>query len=147
MDRGATEDARRLVERIEARYGDRFDTADQTELLRLQALLALAEHADDEEARVLQEIIRLDPLDGGAFLQLGRHSRRKGDAATAEHYFEQAAEIEGFEAPAKLSLAELMVEEDRLAEALPLLRRAQALDPRDDVQAFLEHVERALQRR
>ena len=62
-------------------------------------------------------------------------------------WFERAAGIEGFEADAKVRHAQLLVGQRRYAEALPLLRRAQAIQPRDNVQEYLEQVERAAQAR
>ena len=41
--------------------------------------------------------------------------------------------------------AQLLVRDGRYAEALPLLRRAQAIAPRDNVQEWLEKVERYAQ--
>ena len=50
--------------------------------------------------------------------------------------------LEKFEADAKVRHAQLLVGQRKYAEALPLLRRAQELKPREDVQKFLEQVER-----
>jgi len=145
--RGAMQDTGRLVEAIEATYGAKLADADRKELLKIRARLAVATGAGEEEVRVLEEIVRLDPLDGEALILLGQHSQRAGDDERAVFYFERAASLEGFEADAKVRHAQLLVGRGKYAEALTLLRRAQQLDPRDNVQEYVEQVERVAQGR
>jgi tetratricopeptide (TPR) repeat protein len=140
--RGALESARRLADRLEAARGDALEPDERKDLLRLRARVALAEGAGDEEARVLQEIVELDPLDGDALILLGQHFARTGDLERAAFYYERAAGIEAFEPDAKVRHAQLLVGAGRYTEALPLLRRAQTLKPRENVQEYLEQVER-----
>lgn len=142
---GALDETRRLVEGIAAACGDRLSVDERKELLRLRARLAVAAGAGGEEARVLQEIVELDPLDGDALILLGQHSARTGDPDQAVLYYERAAALEPFEADAKVRHAELLVRQGRYADAVPLLRRAQVLEPRDHVQKYLEQVERIAQ--
>jgi tetratricopeptide (TPR) repeat protein len=95
-----------------------------------------------ETVRVLEEIIKLDPLDGEALMLLGQnYAKEKPDQAI--FYFERAANIESFEVNAKLRHAQVLVQMKRYADALPLLRRVQELKPREDVARYLEQVERA----
>jgi hypothetical protein len=54
--------------------------------------------------------------------------------------------LEAFEADAKVRHAQLLAQNGRREEALPLLRRAQAIDPRPSVQDFLDDLQRSLQR-
>ncbi len=65
-----------------------------------------------------------------------------GDLEKAIFYYERAASIEKYEADAKLRHAQVLVNQSKYAEALPLLRRAQLLEPRENIQEFLEQVER-----
>ena len=60
-------------------------------------------------------------------------------------WFERAASLSAFEADAKVRHAQLLVGQLRYAEALPLLRRAQQVKPRDNIQQFLDQVERVAQ--
>jgi tetratricopeptide (TPR) repeat protein len=145
--RGALDATRALVERIEALHGERLDPAERKDLLKLRARIAVAEGAGDEEARVLEEIVELDPLDGEALILLGQHAGRAGEVEQAIFYYERAASVEGYEADAKVRHAQLLVGQGQYAEALPLLRRAQQLEPRDNVQEYLEQVERIAQGR
>ena len=84
----------------------------------------------------------LDPLDGEALILLGRRSSRTEDFEKAIFYFERAAAIEKYEADAKIQHAQLLVQQGKYNEALPLLRRAQQISHRQNVQEYLEQVER-----
>jgi tetratricopeptide (TPR) repeat protein len=139
--RGAHDESRELVASLKSTPGIQLSDVQQKELLKLEARFAVAAGAGEEEARVLEEIVALDPLDGEALVLLGRHYRRAGDNDRAVFTFERAASIEAFEVDAKLAHAELLVGLGKYAEALPLLRRAQELKPRENVQAFLEQVQ------
>ncbi|MBK9387112.1 MAG: tetratricopeptide repeat protein [Planctomycetes bacterium] len=145
--RGAASEARLLAERIEALHGSKLEAEDKKNLLRLRARLAAAASATPEEVAILEEIVSLDPLDGDALILLGQHASKRGEAEKAVFYYERAAALEAFEADAKVRHAELLVGQSKYAEALPLLRRAQALKPRESIQQYLEQVERVAQSR
>ncbi len=140
--RGAHPQTLQLIAHIEAMDGDRLTTGERKDLLRLQARLAVASGASGEEARILEQIVTLDPLDGEALILLGQHLSREGDTEQAIFYYERAASLEQFEADAKVRHAQLLVQNGKYEEAMPLLRRAQQLNSRDNIQAYLEQVER-----
>lgn len=147
LGRGACEDARRLLEGVEAAAGARLDDSQRKKVLKLRSRIALAEGAEGEEAALLEEIVELDPLDGEALIYLGQYHQRQGDVERAIFYFEQAGDLADHEVRAKIEHARLFVGEGRFTEAIPLLKRAQALQPRDAVQAYLEQIERIAQKR
>jgi tetratricopeptide (TPR) repeat protein len=94
---------------------------------------------------MLEEIIRLDPLDGEALMLLAQHyasTGKEGDVDRAMLYYERAAGIEQFAANAKVRHAQIFVSQSRFAEAIQLLRQAQEIKPREDVARYLEQVER-----
>lgn len=140
---GALEETRTLMESVRDNLGDRLTQEDRKDLLKLEVRMAVAEGSGEAEAGALERIIELDPLDGEAILLLGKHHERKGDYEQAAFLYQRAGMIEEFTAPAKVDEARLLVRQQRYDEALPLLREAQVLRPRDNVQAFLEDVERA----
>jgi tetratricopeptide (TPR) repeat protein len=144
---GAHAETRILLDAIETHRADRLETEERKEILKLRARIAMAEGAGEEEARILEEIVTLDPLDGDALILLGQYWSRMGETEKAIFHYERAASLEAFEADAKVRHAQLLVGESRYAEALPLLRRAQALKPRENVQEYLERVERVAQAR
>ncbi len=142
MARGATAEARRLVEDVQRLRGERLQESERKDLLKLRARLAVAEGASGDEVLILAEIVALDPLDGEALILLAQHSQRSQDPDRAIFLFERAAAIEAFEADAKVRHAQLLVSLGRYSEALPLLRRAQTIKPRENIQEYMEQVER-----
>jgi tetratricopeptide (TPR) repeat protein len=141
--RGALGQAKQVAKHAGEVWGKTMSEADHRKLLKLEARLSMAEGAGSAETvRVLEEIIKLDPLDGEALMLLGQnYAKEKPDQAI--FYFERAANIESFEVNAKLRHAQVLVQMKRYADALPLLRRVQELKPREDVARYLEQVERA----
>jgi tetratricopeptide (TPR) repeat protein len=143
--RGAHGECQKVLDAIDKTFAAKVDDNARKEMLKLRARIAVASGAGEEEARVLEQIVTLDPLDGEAILLLGQYHQRRGESEMAVLQFERAAGIQGFEADAKVRHAQLLVGKGRYAEALPLLRRAQQVKPRDNVQSFLEQVERVAQ--
>lgn len=144
---GAHTECAALIAGIESIVGGDLETGARAELLKIKVRLAAARGAGEEEASTLEQIVQLDPLDGEALILLGQHWGRVGEVEKAVFYFERAEGLEAFEADARVRHAQLLVGEGRYAESLPLLRRAQALRPRENIQRYLEQIERAAQSR
>ncbi len=141
--RGALAQARQVTTHLQEGRGKQMADADLRKLLKLQARLSMAEGGSSAEAAaVLEDIVKLDPLDGEALLLLGQHYSRQNEPDRAIFYYERAESLEAFEVNAKIRHAQVLVGLRRYGEAVPLLRRAQELKPREDVQRYLEQVER-----
>jgi tetratricopeptide (TPR) repeat protein len=141
--RGANAQAREVVAHIHQVRDKNMDDADRRKLLKLEARLSMAEGAGgDESAKVLEEIVKLDPLDGEALMLLGQHYAKANEPDRAMLYYERAESIEAFEVNARIRHAQVLVGMARYSEALPLLRRAQEIKPTENVQRYLEQVER-----
>ncbi len=135
--------ARKLVEAIKLARKDAVDDADKRKLLKLEARLSMADGGGNEStAAVLEEILKLDPLDGEALMLLAQHYASHGQPDKAMLYYERAAGLEQFAANAKVRHAQLYVGQSRFSEAIQLLRQAQEIKPREDVARYLEQVER-----
>lgn len=139
--RGGVDQAKGLTDRIERTF-ENMDAESRKSFLKVQARIALASEADDQSAELLKEVITLDPMDGDALILLGQYYTRKGDPGTAIFHYERAGNIEKFEADAKIRHAQLLVGQSKYADAIPLLKRAQELKPRESVARYLEQVER-----
>ncbi|MEZ6037091.1 MAG: tetratricopeptide repeat protein [Planctomycetota bacterium] len=144
--RSAHAESLRLLAGVDEKFGATMSETEKKDLLKLRARLSVATGATEDEVALLQQVITMDPLDGDALILLGQHYQRAGDKEKAILRFQQAGEIEAFAARAKVEHAKLLAGEGRYAEALPLLRAAQKLDPRDFVQKFLDDVEKAAAR-
>lgn len=146
--RGALEQARVLAGHIRSTRAEGMDDADRTKLLKLEARLSMAAGGTTPESVVLlEEIVRLDPLDGEALLLLGQHCARSNEPDRAIFWYERAESIESVEVLARVRHAQVLVGMSRYAEAVPLLRRAQEIRPRDDIARYLEQVERVAKAR
>ncbi len=138
----AFDETKRFIESIEKLQEKSLSDADRNDLLKLRAQIAMSEGADEEQAKILEEIVKLNPLDGQAIILLGQYYERKGESEKAVFYYERAESLETFEADAKVRHAQLLVKQEKYNEALPLLRRAQQINNREDVQKYLDQVER-----
>lgn len=140
--RGALEQAGDLLERVEGTQGNALDADQRKQLLEIRARLAVASGNGDEAVPVLEKVVSMDPLDGDALLLLGRHYASSGDPDRAAFYYERAEGIEAFEPEARVRHAQLLVQQSRYKDAVPLLERAQEIRPRDDVGRYLDEVRR-----
>jgi len=142
--RAALSETQQLIENIERLYNEQLDTDDRKDLLKLNARIVVSQGSGNEQqAKLLEEIVALDPFDGEALILLGQHCKRKGNKEKAVFYYERAAGIEEHEADAKVRYAQLLVEDGKYTEAVPLLKRAQQIKPRENIREYLEQVESA----
>jgi tetratricopeptide (TPR) repeat protein len=140
--RGASTAARDLSQHVRETWGDRLDPEEKKKLLKIDARISVGEGGGADAVATLEEIVALDPLDGEALMLLGRHYAQANAPEKAIFYYERAEGIEAVEADARLRHAQLLVAQSRFQDAVPLLKRAQELNPRDDVGHYLEQVER-----
>ena len=134
-----------LLAEVERVFAGELTDDERKDMLKMKARMAVARGSGEEEAQILNEIVTLDPMDGEALILLGQYHARNGKPDLAILQYERAAGVPAFEADAKIRHAQLLVGQARYAEALPLLRRAQQVKPRDNVQQFLDQVERVAQ--
>jgi tetratricopeptide (TPR) repeat protein len=139
--RGALERAEELLDRIDEASGGRLDDEERLRLLKLRSRMAVAAGRGEGSIEVLEEIAALNPLDGEALILLGQHYATV-EPEKAVFYYERAESLEDFEADARTRHAQLLVGQERYREAVPLLKRAQELRPREDIARYLEQVER-----
>ena len=141
--RSAIDSAQQIIAAAQKAAGDAITEDDRRKVLKMKARLAMTSGGGDAEtALVLEEIVKLDPLDGEALMLLGQHYARNGEPDKGIFYYERAAGIESFEANAKVRHAQTLVTMGRYADALPLLRRAQEIRPCEDVARYIEQVDR-----
>lgn len=144
VGRSAYTEAGSLLARVNEVCGKKLGTPEKKRVLKLEARIAAAAgQSGAEQARLLEDIVALDPLDGEALLLLAQHYARNNDTDKACFLCERAAGIEKYEAEAKLRHGQILVKSGKYQEALPLLKRALELKPREDVQRYVEQVERA----
>ena len=138
--RGSLEQSKRMLGRVVEKKSA-LDEDNLKELLKLQARVAVAEGGGEDVVKILEEVVEVDPLDGEALILLAQHYGRNVPGK-AIFYYERAANIEKYEAEAKLYHGQLLVGQAKYADAIPLLRRAYELKPRSDIEDYLKQVER-----
>ena len=119
---------------------------DEARLLKLEARLAVSAGKAGDAVPMLQRVVELNPLDGGALMLLGQHYLDEKDSAKATGYFERAVKLKDYEASASLRLATLHITSNKLADALPLLKRSNELKANDSVAKLISDIERALRK-
>ena len=90
----------------------------------------------------LEKIVEKNPLDGESILILADYYGRNEKIEEAELFYQRAEQIAEFEIRAKISHAQFHVQRNNFNKAVPLLKEAQSKRPRDNVQRYLDQVER-----
>ncbi|WOO42740.1 tetratricopeptide repeat protein [Rubellicoccus peritrichatus] len=139
----AFDESQKLIDTIQTNYTSELTKPDRLKLLNLEAKIAKQQNKVDRSAEILEEIIEEDPLNGEALIQLAEYHVDKDEVEKAQFIFERAQNIEGFEAQALLSHAQLMVKNSDYVEAVNLLNRSLAIKPSKAVEDYRDRVERA----
>jgi fructose-1,6-bisphosphatase I len=100
--RGAVIEAERLLGAVEKTYGTELAEADRKEMLKMKARMAVAKGAGDEEARILEEIVAIDPLDGssnidvnvsiGTIFSIYKRKTKPGTKLTKKDFLQKGTE-------------------------------------------------------
>ncbi len=148
LARGAYAETKSVMKALDTRAGGSLSEDDKKRILKIEARIAANEGMTDEQhAEILKRIVALDPLDGEALILLGQYYGRVDKVEDAVFCFERAAGMARFEADASLRHGQLLVREGRYDESLVLLKRSVEIRPRDDVQRYIEQVERVARRK
>lgn len=118
----------------------------EASMLKVEARLQINAGKGDAAATVLQRVVELNPLDGGALMLLGQHFSDSKDTVKATAYYERASKIKETEPDALIRLAQLDIADGKLAEALPQLKRSNEIKPRDGVQKLIQDLEKFLKK-
>lgn len=154
---GAWKETTSILEKIRKTHGDKIKDEEDLELLKLESKVALANGDGARAAQVLEQVVEKNPLDGEALLMIGdfhatppeeetedEARRRK---AKADNRYELASKIKGFKADAFVKRAQLKVREREYEQAIEFLTKAQKIRHRENIQTYLEAVQRAARKR
>ncbi|HZH32819.1 MAG TPA: FG-GAP-like repeat-containing protein [Pyrinomonadaceae bacterium] len=100
---------------------------DAPQPLYLQALLARARNQTDEAIDAFRRVLRIDPQDTAANVNLGQLHAQQRNYADAERAFRAALEAEPYNTTALYGLANVLLRSDRREEGQRLLQQFQAL--------------------
>jgi tetratricopeptide (TPR) repeat protein len=141
VSRGAWDEARTLFAKV--RGAANLSSDDQLKLLKLESKVAMASGEGEKAVETLEQIIQKNPLDAEALLLAGDFYAKNGQREKAEFRYQSAAGIDSssFQADAFVKHAQLLVQSQKYTQALELLRKAQKIKPRDNVQRYLDKIE------
>ena len=115
---------------------------------RLGRVLLLSTQLGTSQAEAMKEFaaeLDQDPTNANAAYELGELYRKAGEFDKSRRLFELAVKGDPEFQEACVGLAKALIALDRNAQALPVLRKAAALEPTDEVPHFLlSRVQRAL---
>ena len=140
VNRGAYDHARKIFGKIRE-GGAALPEGDELKLLKLESKVAMLSGEGAKAIETLEQIIQKNPLDGEALLLAGDYYSKNDQREKAEFRYQTAASIEGSEADAYVKHAQLLVQSQKYPQAIDLLRKAQKIRPRDNVQRYLEKME------
>ena len=144
---GSHAQARTMIGKTRSGFAGELSEDQEIELLTLEAKIARAEGDDARAAELLQQIVKRDTLNGEALIELANYYADQGELAKATNRYEQAAKIEGFERRALIAHGQALVREGAYQKALPLLRRALKIESDNNLQDYVDKVERAAKSR
>ena len=140
VSRSAWDEAGQLFAKIR-QSPTKLEGADELKLLKLESKAAMSSGAGEKAVETLERIVQKDPLDGEALLLAGDYYSKNGQKEKAELRYQAAGAIQGFEADAYVKQAQLLAQSQKYAQATELLKKAQKVKPRDNVQRYLDKIE------
>lgn len=135
--------AQSMIEQTRAHYNNTLQELDNCTLLTLEAKIARAQGDDETAVATLNRIVERDALNGDAIIELADYYADQGDLAMAITRYEHAEKIESFERQALIAHAQTLVRNNQYQQALPLLRRALALQSDSILEDYAQRVKRA----
>jgi len=141
----ALDQAEKLLQQIDANYSGKLEAKEELVVMKLRSRIAIARNDFDTAAKILEEVVDRDPLDGDALMLLANHYARKGETERAAIFYERATKIRDLEADALVAWAQMLVQQGNYKDALPKLERAQVIKPRENVGRYLQQVRNAAQ--
>lgn len=111
--------------------------ATRVDWLRAKAELAQARQDWPAARHQLDELLKLQPLDGAALLSLGHIYEAENNVTAATFTLEQAARAPGFEYRASLDLANIALKQHHYPRALELLQKAAAIEKTPLIEEYI----------
>jgi tetratricopeptide (TPR) repeat protein len=139
-DRGALDESSIYIAKVNQLTGDDINDDDKLELLKLESRIAIGKGNQDKAMGILEQIVERDPLDGDALLMLALSYRGKEEYARATLFFERAQKVSETEVKALIGQAQMLIRQRQYIKAVPLLEKAQDIEPRDYVARYLQEV-------
>lgn len=139
----AWEETTDYLKAFEVKFADKLTEEETLNLLNLKAKVALATGHEDQAMEYLDQVVKRDPLNGGALLLIADFHWRQHSFEEAKLNFERAAKVNETRVDALIQHARMRVAMREFPAAARLLQQAQMLEPRNYVAEYLTKVEAA----
>jgi len=109
----------------------------------MESHIAMNDGATDVFIPILEKLIQNDPLDGDSLMMLADHYTSQDTIegyARADLFYERVVKIQDVEVKGLIAWARSYVAREQYGKAIPLLERANTLDPKDFIGRYLEQV-------
>ncbi len=146
-DKAEPQDVLDLFKSVQKQLGDKLRNDFDLKLLRLRSRVLLAQGKTTEAIPALEKILEQDPMDAETLIILGDHHSDNGQPERADLLFQRAGRVDGYAAKALVRRAQILVKARKYQAALPLLRHAQAIQPKQNVATYLDQLERLVKER
>jgi len=123
-----------------ARFKSQGADVGGVELLQTRADLFAAQRKWPEERRELDEVLKLEPLNGRALISLGRAYASEDNIPRATLAFEAAYHVASSTYVASLELANIELKDRHYAKSAEYLQKALSIERTDAVQDLLARV-------
>ena len=133
---GRLDDAQRVLGMLKPETASRGGV----DVLQTRADLLAAQRKWPEERRVIDDLLKIAPLNGRALISLGRAYVAEDDVARATLAFEAAYGITGSTYVASLELANIEIKNRHYTKSVEYLQKALSIEKTDAVQDFLVRV-------
>jgi len=133
---GRLDDAQRVLGMLKPETASRGGV----DVLQTRADLLAAQRKWPEERRVIDDLLKIAPLNGRALISLGRAYVAEDDVARATLAFEAAYGITGSTYVASLELANIEIKNRHYTKSVEYLQRALSIEKTDAVQDFMVRV-------
>ena len=114
VSHGALDEAKKMFAQIRSSAGNELKGDDELTLLKAESKVANAEGEPEKAVKILETVVERDPLDAEALILIGEHYLRNEELEKAEHRFDLASKVAGYEADAFVKLAQLRVKQQKL---------------------------------
>ena len=153
LQAGALNQAADFVKMIKSKANaESASTDDMLSIRTIEAKVARRMGDDSLAGGILEEIVKQDPGNMAALIELGQLCEKQEKFSRAVLYFEQSAskakivQNTDMERLAVLSHGQMLVRLEKFGEAMPLLTRAYELKKSDGLDRFIQRVEQAAER-
>ena len=145
IEQSLYQEAAKYLQTLDTKLQSPFSRQQEIEKKVLTAQLEIQTGDPQKGLQQLKDILKIDPLNGEALLNVANYKMSQSAFPEAEFYYERACSINEVEVEALIGLARIAVQQGRFKQAIQYLNKAQNLKPRGDIKEYITRIENAMQ--